>query len=159
MDQSLTAPIREKIRYHKQRIKDHEERIRHHREQVAKWDGILSQIQSMQREEQPRGRAVKQPAALVSIWLPENSQLPENRAKFARQILAANAKDGVLPGRIRSLANEAKFSCPTNYPYKLLANMVKRGEARKDEEGRYYPIIKNDSEKQAAAKRLVRLED
>jgi len=63
-----------------------------------------------------------------------------DRARFARELLEEHAKDGILPVEIRRRANEAGFSTPTNYPYKILTHMVENRTARKDpSSGRYYP--------------------
>ena len=96
--------------------------------------GVVAQIQALQRQEQPSGKTEQ-----FSLALPKPKEDRDaNRFVFARNVLRAHSQDGILPVEIRRLANEQGFSCPTNYPYKLLTNMVKQGTARKDEAGRCY---------------------
>jgi hypothetical protein len=146
MDQSLVDPILDKIRIHRKRAE-------YHKQRADEWELVLAQIQALQRQEQPSGKTEQ-----FSLALPKPKEDRDaNRFVFARNVLRAHSQDGILPVEIRRLANEQGFSCPTNYPYKLLTNMVKQGTARKDEAGRYYPVV--ETVVQPEAKRNVRLKD
>jgi hypothetical protein len=150
MDQSLTEPILDKIRFHKRRIGYHRDRIQFHQERVTEWETVLAQIQALQRQEQlappkPKG------------------ERPENRNVFARELLKERWKDGILPVEIRQLANAQGFPCPTNYPYKLLSILIEQGKAWKDDAtGRYYPKKQKRAPQltvESEKKRQIRLQD
>ena len=136
MDQSLTEPILDKIRFHKRRIGYHQDRIQFHQERVTEWETVLAQVQALQRQEQPSGQVEQ-----FELALPKpNGERASNRNIFARELLKERWKDGVLPVEIRQLANAQGFPCPTNYPYKLLGILIEQGKAWKDDAtGRYYP--------------------
>ena|SRR5437764_10101701 len=130
MDQSIVDPIIEKIRLHRKRAE-------HHQKRADEWETILAQIQALQRQEQPSGKTEQ---FALSLPKPKEARSP-NRFEFARLVLKEHP-EGLLPVQIRQLANAEGFTCPTNYPYKLLTNLVKKGTARKDETGRYFPVEK-----------------
>ena len=135
MDKSLTDPILDKIRFHKSRIQHHQERIQFHEERISEWDTVLAQIQALQRQEQPAGQVDQ-----FALPLPKpKGERAANRNIFARRLLVERWKEGILPVEIRQLANAEGFSCPTNYPYKLLGSLIAQGLAWKDDTGKYYP--------------------
>lgn len=136
MDQSLTEPILDKIRFHKRRIARHQERIQFHQERITEWETVLAQVQALQRQEQPSGQVEQ-----FELALPKPpGERAANRNIFARELLKEHWKDGILPVEIRRLANAQGFPCPTNYPYKLLAILIEQGKSWKDDAtGRYYP--------------------
>jgi hypothetical protein len=135
MDKNLTEPILDKIRFHKSRIHHHQDRIRFHQERADEWETVLAQVQALQRQEQPSGQVDQ-----FALPLPKpKGERVANRNIFARQLLVEHWKDGILPVEIRQLANADGFSCPTNYPYKLLGNLIEQGLAWKDATGRYHP--------------------
>ena len=152
MDKSLTEPILDKIRFHKKRIQ-------HHQEQAAEWERVLAQVQALQRQEQPSGQVEQ-----FELALPKpKGERAANRNIFAREILKERWKDGILPMEIRQLANAEGFSCPTNYPYKLLGTLIEQGKAWKDDAtGRYYPKKQKGGSHvtvESVKTRQVRLED
>lgn len=142
MDESATRPILEKIRFYRSKAKacraeaaENEKLAVENEKIAASWETVLSQIQTLQRQAQPAGKRLR--------WLvKENKKLDRtNRFALARDALRINPGVGMLPVEIRRLANQRGFSCPSNYPYKLLTKLVKEGKVRKDEEtGRYFPI-------------------
>jgi hypothetical protein len=135
MDKSLTEPILDKIRFHKKRV-------HHHQEQVAEWERVLAQVQSLQRQEQPSGQVEQ-----FELPLPKpKGERAANRNAFARDLLREHAKHGILPVEIRKLANDAGFPCPTNYPYKLLAILLEQGKVHKHKTGRYFPVETDEEE-------------
>jgi hypothetical protein len=130
MDQSIVDPIIKKISHHRKRGEYHFRR-------ADEWEVILAQIQALQRQEQPSGKTDE-----FALAIPKpKKERPANRNLFARELLQQSAQDGILPVDIRRLANEVGFSCPTNYPYKLLSTLVDQGKAYKDEaSGKYFPV-------------------
>jgi hypothetical protein len=135
MDKPITDPILDKIRFHKSRIQSHEERIRFHQDRIDEWESVLAQVQALQRQEQPSGQADQ-----FTLALPKTKgERVANRNIFARQLLVERWKEGILPVEIRQLANAEGFSCPTNYPYKMLGSLIEQGLAWKDDAGRYHP--------------------
>ena len=141
MDQSLTDPILDKIRFHKKRILHHQERIQFHQARITEWETVLAQVQAWQRQEQPSGQVEQ-----FTLALPKpKRERPANRNIFARELLREHAKDGILPVEIRRLANAEGFPVVTNYPYKMLALLVENGKARKDKNtGKYFPVGEED---------------
>jgi len=150
--------IEEKIQFHRKRAQ-------YHKERADNWDRVLAQIQALQRQEQPLGRIedfkLEQPEP-EQIGKPEEVSSPGKktkapptksqikkekdavrRADFARMLLLQHEADGILPVEVRTAANAAGISTPTNYPYKIFTRMVTRsGTARQDEgTGRYYPVV------------------
>jgi hypothetical protein len=148
--------IEEKIQFHRKRAQ-------YHKERADNWDRVLAQIQALQRQEQALGRVedfkleqpeleqVEKPEAREEAdkktkAAPTKSNLKKikdgvKRADFARKLLLQHEADGIPPVDVRTAANAAGISTPTNYPYKIFTRMVKSGTARKDEEtGRYYPV-------------------
>jgi hypothetical protein len=148
--------IEEKIQFHRKRSQ-------YHKERADNWDRVLAQIQALQRQEQALGRVedfkleqpeipVEKPETGAEVAkkakdAPTKAQLKkqkaaEKRADFARTLLLQHEADGILPVDVRTAANAAGISTPTNYPYKIFTRMVTRsGTARKDEDtGRYYPV-------------------
>ncbi|MGA9303910.1 MAG: hypothetical protein WBW31_00765 [Candidatus Sulfotelmatobacter sp.] len=135
MDKPIAEPILDKIRFHKSRIQHHEERVQFHQERIDEWESILAQVQSVQRQEQPAGHMDQ---FMLALPLPKGKRAA-NRNVFARHLLVDRWKEGILPVEIRRLANAQGFSCPTNYPYKMLRNLIEQGLAWKDPEGKYHP--------------------
>src|SRR5437763_1006224 len=142
MDCSVSKPILEQISKYRRRASEFRqqaqtfENFAAEQEKLATaWDAILSQVQVLQRGEQPEGQVIE--------FVPPQAKRPArrsaNRFEFAREVMRQHRSDGVLPVDIRKLANDSGISCPTNYPYKLLTRMVNAGKARKDEAtGRYF---------------------
>jgi hypothetical protein len=135
MDKPIAEPILDKIRFHKSRIQSHQERIRFHQDRINEWETILAQVQVAQRQEQPAGQVDE---FTLSSFKPKGERAA-NRNSFARKLLVDRWKEGILPVEIRQLANAEGFSCPNNYPYKLLGNLITQGLAWKDDAGKYHP--------------------
>jgi len=128
--------IKDKVRFHRARAHHHDERARFHEDRAVEWERILSQIQQLQRIEQRKSVPKK-----TELPQPVRTKSSENRNDFAREVLRTHAKEGVLPGEVRRLANQQGFPAPSNYPYKLFTLLVKQGKAKKDTVGRYYPTV------------------
>jgi hypothetical protein len=126
--------LEDKVRFHKQRAQ-------HHLERAAEWERILSEIQQLQRLEQLPAdvEAPKTP-------IPKKTTKAANRNEFAREALRKSGVAGITPAQIRRLANEQGFPTPTNYPYKMIRNLVAQGRARKDKQtGRYIAVEEKDA--------------
>ena len=143
MTNSPYRVIEEKIRFHRKKAD-------YHKQRASDWAGVLALIQALQREEQPEGKTddfkLDKPVLPLKVRVPSGG----NKSLFAREVLK-NSKDGVLPVDVRKLANKEGFVVPNNYPYKIFRSMVARGEARKDQAGKYYPITKESSEQNERA--------
>jgi len=136
---SPTQVIEDKIKFHRKRAE-------YHRQRAADWSGVLAQIQALQREEQPEGKSEG-----FQLVKPKAKRLKRgNKASFARKVLRS-AKDGVLPVEVRKLANEQGYAVPNNYPYKIFKTMIERGEARKDQDGKYFPVGRESLEQNERA--------
>lgn len=129
--------LEEKVRFHKKRAQ-------YHLDRAAEWERILSEIQRLQRLEQLPADAEVPKLATTKKANPAgsgNEHNRHNRFQFARDSLIQAGEKGRTPAEIRVLANEAHFSCPSNFPYKLLTKLVAQGKARKDKEtGRYFAV-------------------
>lgn len=135
MDKPITDPILDKIRFHKSRVQHHQDRIRFHQERIDEWMSVLAQVQALQRQEQPAGQVDE-----TTLASPKSKgDRAANRNIFARKLLLEHWNEGLLPVEIRHLANANGFSCPTNYPYKLLGNLIAQGLVWKDDAGKYHP--------------------
>ena len=116
------------------KVRFHRKRAQYHLDRAVEWERILSQIQQLQRLEQASAEE-----ELPKLPWPRRKSSLQGRNDFARQLLQS-AKKGITPAEVREQANGQGFSVPTNYPYKLFSILVKRGMARKDEAGLYYPV-------------------
>ena len=162
--------IEEKIRFHRKRAQYHKERANNWDRVLAQIQALQRQEQPLGRvddfdlaQPEPRpslgateeeagakakaradarakGKAKARAREIEGADEAARTKLAEGRAQLAREVLRLHAEDGVLPVDIRTLANKAGISTPSNYPYKLLTRMVAKKSARRDRSGRYYPI-------------------
>lgn len=150
MDSSnATKPIIAKIRLYRSRAElcrrkaAENEQLAVENEKIAtSWEAVLSQIQSLQRQEQPAGVG-------SDLSLEELKAEPvieaANRFDLARELVIRHREDGILPVDIRRLANARGFPSLSNYPYKTLKDLIKQGKARRDHQtGRYFPVAKEE---------------
>jgi hypothetical protein len=147
VDASATKPIIAKIRLYRDRVEfyrrkaaESEHLAAENEKIVASWEAVLSQIQELQRQEQPAATASAMPLEELKAKAEVEAA---NRFDLARELLIRHREEGILPVDIRRLANARGFSSPSNFPYKLLTNLVKQGRARRDHQtGRYFPVVK-----------------
>jgi hypothetical protein len=121
------------------KVRFHRKRAQHHLDRAAEWERILAEIQQLQRLEQIPAD-VEVPKAAV----PKRTTKAANRNEFARELLRRSGTAGITPAQIRKVANEQGFPTPTNYPYKMIRNLVAQGRARKDKQtGTYFWVEKD----------------
>jgi hypothetical protein len=160
---NITDGLVEKVRYLREliekdqrqlaedqrRVADGQRRLVENQRRLDEWESVLAKVQTLQREEQPRGKGAAPVATVPDI---KGVRLV-NKAQFVRDLLKENALLGLTPADIRKIANDAGLSVRTSYPYKTLTKMVDKGEAFRDEQGRYYPL---DKPKESAGRKVAR---
>ena len=119
--------LEEKARFHRKRAK-------YHLDRAADWERIMAEIQQLQRVEQ-----LPADLELPKAPPPKKTTAAKGRNDYARELLKEFAASGITPAEIRKRANEQGFATPTNFPYKMLRNLLKSGRVRKNK-GRYFPI-------------------